>query len=74
MGMLENSLNKETGRRSEEEVGLTESPVYQLVPWCFVAGCMPFFSCHLLFPTECRDEFRRLMTVCSLENHSLLLN
>lgn len=35
MGMLGNSLNKAT---SGEEVGLTESPVYQLVPCCFVVG------------------------------------
>lgn len=35
--MLENSLNKVTGWRSEEEIGLTES-MYQLVPCCYVAG------------------------------------
>lgn len=38
MGVWRNSLKKVTGWRSEEEVGLTESPVYQLVPCCFVAG------------------------------------
>lgn len=38
MGILENSLNKVTEWRSEEKIGLTESPVYQLVPCCYVAG------------------------------------
>lgn len=62
--MLGSSLNKATGWKSEEDVGLRVS--------CVLAGAMLlcsrinvfFFSFRLLFPTECTDEFRRLMTVC----------